>query len=107
MRRHPLALAALVALLAAGCDRAETDAEAGRRLAAERCGACHAVDRDDASPMAEAPPFRTLGQRYPLDNLEEALAEGIFAGHPEMPDDPWAPDDIARLLAWLETIQTP
>jgi cytochrome c len=107
MPRH-LPTAALLALLAspvmaAGGD----DADNGHSLAKARCGGCHAIDAEGASPMTQAPPFRTLGQNYPVENLEEALAEGIFAGHPEMPDDPWTPEDIALLIAYLKTIQTP
>ena len=33
-----------------------------------------------------APPLRTLHQRYPIDSLGEALAEGISTGHGDMPD---------------------
>jgi hypothetical protein len=33
-----------------------------------------------------APPFRTLHERYPVENLEEALSEGIVTGHPTMPE---------------------
>ena len=33
----------------------------------------------------KAPPFRALHERYPVENLSEALAEGIRTGHPEMP----------------------
>jgi hypothetical protein len=65
------------------------------------------VAKEGDSPLAAAPPFRTLARNYPLENLEEALAEGIFAGHPDMPDDPWAPLDIQKLIAYLKTIQTP
>lgn len=99
-------LAACVACspaLAAG----SPDLASGRTLASTRCGGCHAVDRTGESPLAEAPPFRTLARKYPLESLEEALAEGIFAGHPDMPDDPWEPDDIRRLIAYLKVIQAP
>jgi hypothetical protein len=30
--------------------------------------------------------FRTLGKRYPIEALEEALGEGIISGHPDMPE---------------------
>jgi mono/diheme cytochrome c family protein len=79
----------------------------GHALASTRCGGCHAVDRTGESPLSTAPPFRTLARKYPLESLEEALAEGIFAGHPDMPDDPWEPDDIRRLIAYLKVIQAP
>jgi mono/diheme cytochrome c family protein len=84
-----------------------SDTGAGHRLALSRCGGCHAVAKEGDSPLAAAPPFRTLARNYPLENLEEALAEGIFAGHPDMPDDPWAPLDIQKLITYLKTVQTP
>lgn len=77
---------------------------AGHSLAVKRCSGCHAVERRGKSPLAAAPPFRTLGKRYPLDSLQEALAEGIFVGHAGMPSDPWEPADIERLIAYLKTI---
>jgi len=98
-----LACAASSPAFAAG----SSDIAAGHALASARCAACHAVDKQGDSPLAAAPPFRTLARNYPLENLEEALAEGIFAGHPDMPADPWEPADIQRLIAYLMTIQTP
>ena len=35
--------------------------------------------------MGLAPPFRDLPKRYPVENLAEALAEGIVTGHPARP----------------------
>ncbi len=76
----------------------------GHALAAARCGRCHAVELTGNSPFRAAPPFRTLGQHYPIESLEEALAEGIFAGHPAMPSAPWTPDEIKRLIGYLKSI---
>lgn len=98
-----LACAAYGPALAAG----SPDVASGQALASARCGGCHAVEKAGESPLAAAPPFRTLARNYPLENLEEALAEGIFAGHPDMPDDPWEPADIQRLIAYLKNIQAP
>ena len=49
------------------------------------CARCHAIDKVSPSPLKVAPPFRTLHTRYPIENLEEALAEGIVTSHPTMP----------------------
>jgi len=98
-----LACAAYSPAFAAG----PPDAASGQVLASARCGGCHAVEKIGESPLAGAPPFRTLARNYPLESLEEALAEGIFAGHPDMPDDPWEPADIQRVIAYLKIIQTP
>lgn len=76
----------------------------GRELAEAYCGRCHAIGRTGESPLATAPPFRTLGKRYPVEQLAEALAEGIVTGHPDMPEFTFEPDDIGALLAYLEDI---
>lgn len=53
----------------------------------------------------EAPAFRTLWKRYPIDALEEAFAEGIYVGHPDMPEFIADPDQIAAVIAYIESIQ--
>jgi cytochrome c len=57
------------------------------------------------SPVAKAPPFRTLHNRYPIENLEEALAEGIRTAHPEMPQIELDPDQINDLTAYLKSLE--
>ena len=58
----------------------------GKTFAVTNCARCHSVDRVTQSPLKIAPPFRTLHLRYPIENLGEALAEGISTGHPTMPE---------------------
>jgi len=41
-----------------------------------------------------------------VDNLAEALAEGILTGHPQMPEFAFPPDDVAAIIAYLKSIQT-
>ena len=52
--------------------------------------------------MGLAPPFRDLSQRYPIEMLAEALAEGIVTGHPAMPNFAFEPRDIGALLTFIE-----
>jgi mono/diheme cytochrome c family protein len=49
----------------------------GEGLLTTNCSGCHAVGRTGDSTLPDAPPFRTLGQRYPIEVLAEALAEGL------------------------------
>lgn len=79
---------------------------AGQALAGSLCAACHAAARTDVSPHPEAPPLRHLARKYPVRHLEEALAEGIFVGHPDMPAFQLQPDDIDALLDYLDSIQS-
>src|ERR1700709_1139368 len=66
----------------------------GKTFALNNCARCHSIDRMTRSPLKIAPPFRTLHLRYPVDNLGEALAEGIVTGHPTMPEFRLDPDQI-------------
>lgn len=79
----------------------------GKKLLAEKCAQCHAITRTDASPLQTAPPFRDLAGKYPLEQLEEALAEGIVTGHSEMPEFVFSPDEIAAILGYIESISAP
>jgi mono/diheme cytochrome c family protein len=77
----------------------------GRRLAEMLCVSCHAIGATGDSPEPLAPAFRRLAQRYPLNALEEAFAEGILVGHPMMPTYKLSEAQIEALLAYLESIQ--
>jgi cytochrome c len=77
----------------------------GEELLTTNCSRCHAVGRTGNSTHPEAPPFRTLGQRYPIEVLAEALAEGLSSGHPDMPEFRFEIDDVDAILAYLESIQ--
>jgi mono/diheme cytochrome c family protein len=46
-----------------------------------------------------------LHQRYPIENLGEALAEGIFTGHAAMPAFELNPNQIHDLLSYLKTLE--
>jgi hypothetical protein len=59
------------------------------------------------STNPKSPPFRYLSRRYPLADLEEALAEGIIVGHEgvEMPHFQFSPPMIAALMAYMDAVQ--
>ena len=84
-----------------------TDARVGRgrTLVQTNCARCHAVGRVGASPLREAPPFRELHTRYPVEDLAESLAEGIRTGHPGMPEFRFDPDQVEALIAYLKTLE--
>lgn len=106
-----LALAACAAApetpapVAAGPEPAS--AERGERLAEAYCASCHATGVAGESAHADAPAFRTLAERYPVEGLAEALAEGIVVGHPDMPEFRFEPDEVDALIDYLVSIQDP
>jgi mono/diheme cytochrome c family protein len=81
------------------------DAAEGRRLAEIHCSTCHAIGEDGSSRHPMAPPFRTLSRDYPVTALEEAFAEGILVGHPDMPEFRLEPEQIDAIVAYIQSIQ--
>jgi mono/diheme cytochrome c family protein len=82
------------------CAESET-----RRRVTQNCASCHAIGRNGESPNKSAPAFRSLGQRYPIESLEEALGEGIMSGHPDMPEFTFDAKDVGAIIAYLKSIQ--
>jgi cytochrome c len=77
----------------------------GESILARDCARCHATARAGESRHPEAPPLRSLGKRYPVEFLEEALGEGIISGHPDMPEFAFTGDDVGAIIAYLKSIQ--
>ena len=69
--------ATLATLLGLAPARAAGDLKTGEELLTKNCGACHAVGRGGDSPQKDAPAFRTLGKRYPI----ELPGRGAERGH--------------------------
>ena len=84
---------------------APTAEQRGKAFAQANCARCHAIDRVSESPLKIAPPLRTLHQRYPIETLGEALAEGIYTGHADMPAFELNPNQIHDLLSYLKTLE--
>ena len=109
MRTARLAVVILGALVAAAIARAEEPdpaAARGRVFAEQNCGSCHAVGPSGESRNPKAPPFRTLHERYPVENLTESLAEGLRTGHPEMPQfEALDTAQIDDLIAYLKSLE--
>jgi cytochrome c len=82
------------------------DLARGEALVHTNCSPCHAIGPTGDSPHPDAPPLRTLSERYPIEDLAEALAEGISTGHPDMPEFVAAPDQIAAIIAYIGSLQS-
>ena len=96
-----------LALLATGvyAAQARDSAGRGRALVREFCSACHAIGKSGNSPHRSAPPFRTLGQSFDLDQFPRRLERGISVGHPDMPEFKFSSDDARAVRDYLRTIQ--
>jgi cytochrome c len=110
--RMPIARLLLIAVLsltaaARASAQDSADLKRGHSLLATHCSRCHAIARTGTSPHRSAPPFRTLGQKYPVGWLGEALGEGLSTGHPDMPEFVFEPQEIKAILSYLQSIQIP
>jgi mono/diheme cytochrome c family protein len=103
MLRHVLFV--LSTTLAVPAEAQSGRAQRGQVFVQTHCAGCHAVGRVGESPLPMAPPFRTLHTRYPVQDLAEALAEGITTGHPSMPEFRLDPAQINDVIAYLETLE--
>lgn len=99
------ALAAVLVLAAQGASALEPDEQRGLTFVQTNCSMCHAIGKYGDSPLSVAPPFRTLHEFYPIEDLQEALAEGIVTGHPSMPQFQLEPDQINDVIAYLKTLE--
>jgi mono/diheme cytochrome c family protein len=77
----------------------------GRALLKEFCASCHAIGTHGRSPHVSAPPFRTLGRSFDLDEFPRQLERGISSDHPDMPTFKFSVDDANAVRAYLRTIQ--
>ena len=87
---------------------AETEFEKimhGKGLVETNCAQCHGVSLKDKSKHDKAPVFRSLAKRYPIEALEEAFAEGIYSGHPDMPVFTATPEQVSAIVAYISSIQ--
>jgi cytochrome c len=102
----PIAAVAFVSLVSMEAFAQENpQVQRGRQFAQTNCGSCHQTGRVGQSPLKVAPPFRTLHQRYPVENLAEALAEGIVTGHPTMPQFRLDPGQVGDFIAYLKSLE--
>jgi mono/diheme cytochrome c family protein len=80
-------------------------AQRGLTFVRTNCARCHSIDSVSASPLSVAPPFRTLHLKYPVETLQEALAEGIVTGHPSMPEFRLDPGQIRDVISYLKSLE--
>jgi cytochrome c len=85
--------------------QAQDPARHGRALVKEYCASCHAIGKTGKSRHVSAPPFRTLGRSFDLDQFARVLERGISSGHPDMPEFKFNEEDALAVQAYLHTVQ--
>jgi mono/diheme cytochrome c family protein len=96
---------AVMPLQAKGEERLSAAAQRGLVIVRTNCSRCHAIGKIGESRLRIAPPFRTLHERYPVDDLQEPLAEGIVTGHPTMPEFRFDPGQVGDIIAYLKSLE--
>jgi cytochrome c len=76
-------------------------------FAAPRPKHCHAVGRFGESGDSKAPAFRTLHERYPIESLAEALAEGTISAASDEPAFIFSGREVGAIIAYISMIQEP
>jgi mono/diheme cytochrome c family protein len=83
----------------------DTSQISGGAILEKNCARCHAIGATGNSPHSAAPPFREVVKRYPPEDLEESLAEGIVSGHPDMPEFTFSTEEISAIVAYLNDLK--
>jgi mono/diheme cytochrome c family protein len=105
MKRLVLVLLAAWAVTPALAETEFEEIMHGKGLVETNCAQCHGVSLKDKSKHDKAPVFRSLAKRYPIEALEEAFAEGIYSGHPDMPVFEATPEQVSAIVAYINSIQ--
>jgi len=105
MRSSYLAMALCLLLPGAAMAQRSPSEQRGQVFVRANCSTCHAIDKVSPSPLKIAPPFRELHKRYPVENLREALVEGIRTGHANMPEFRLDIGQASDVIAYLKSLE--
>ena len=99
--RFILALMSVMAIAASEASAAGI-ALSGKEIASQWCTSCHLVSEGQTTASADAPPFKTIAEKY-QDN-SEALSNFLTDPHPPMPDLNLSRTEIQDLVAYLMSL---
>ena len=91
-----------LALTLAALQAQAADVESGRRLAQQRCAACHIVTGSPRNDLiADAPPFLAIGRKHGFDT--EALVFNLAGSHPKM-NFALSPPEANDIAAYIQSL---
>ena len=79
----------------------------GHAYARQVCAACHSVERTGQSPDRRAPTFRSMSGQYVQLTLRRKLTDIAETGHYAMPGISVDSDEVADLVAFLNSLERP
>lgn len=104
MRFRILCLGLMSGMLAWAIAGSAAPANGGRQLVDQKCSGCHATGPDGVSTNPDAPTFRSLYRRYPVNALRESFLKGLQVGHRNMPLFKLTPQEINAIVGYLEDL---
>ena len=97
-----------LALLAAASGRLqaqeEGDLQKGRALAREVCAACHAIEKGQPSPNADAPAFEAIASTRGMSG--RALVVALQTAHRTMPNSVLVGDELRGVIAYILSLKS-
>ena len=95
----------LILLVVTSASAADKDLIAeGKSLVTRNCSRCHAIGKEEESPLAQAPPLREIYLRYPIEQLSQGLSEGMGSRHREMPQIQFSAEQALAILNYLGSV---
>ncbi len=76
------------------------DVAQGERLARRWCAECHVVSPDQTTAKADAPSFASISAKRRVPEISAFLRQD----HPQMPNMSLSRDEIANLIAWMQSL---
>jgi len=108
MRRVPLILAGLAAVLSGQAQAALDNAAAEALLKKDGCAACHAIDRRIVGPAFVDVADRYRGDRNAAAKLVKKVKEGgsgVWGPIMMPPNTPVATEDVEALVPWILSLK--
>src|SRR5262245_66496656 len=66
----------------------------GKAIVQEKCARCHAVEASGSSPLAQAPPLRSIYARFAPRDLQVRFSERLASRQRAVPQRPFADDAV-------------
>lgn len=76
----------------------------GKAILQDKCARCHAIEATGNSPLAQAPPMRTIYTRFAEKELRAELSEGMVSRHKAMPQIQFSDEDVYAIMTYLYTL---
>lgn len=99
-----LCIVTVATIAIADVAKADDSVMRGKALAVQNCSGCHAIGPVGESSHPQAPSFRTLSERFPIDALEETFIGSIDTGHPGMPVFKASQQQIDDIIEYIASV---